>query len=453
MTQELYFNGERVDLSPNEEVTLQYRSNIFGDIDKITSSNSLTIRLPKTPNNNRIMNFSDVPFMQGIARQWYNASYIRNGVPLVNGRAALLSASREYYEICLVWGLFDKLEQFLKTEKTLRDLPLNFPVQLKKITSDNIYADTKVPYGTILYYNGGMPYVFPVVIISLIFSRILYGISNTSGLTVGTSKIDIRQLENYYLNFNDNLVDELVQANNEPTFIIKDWIPQIRLIDFFKGICHFMGWYVEITQNGIELVDFEYAINKANAIDWSDKLVSEGDIPDAIEFSYEDYAQHNWMRYKEDESIGYPTNADGSIDVEDITLKLDNTLFTLPFAASYKDEIIQYRLGGKEDGVREYEFIKTEPRIMYLRTDGTIPMLYFTDEMKFSYIKESRYAKYSEMMSKPTVINVRLKLTEFDLVSLDFTRPVYIARYGSYFSIIEIQSSGYICNAKLIKLN
>lgn len=453
MTQELYFNGERVDLSPNEEVTLQYRSNIFGDIDKITSSNSLTIRLPKTPNNNRIMNFSDVPFMQGIARQWYNASYIRNGVPLVNGRAALLSASREYYEICLVWGLFDKLEQFLKTEKTLRDLPLNFPVQLKHYSLD-VFSDTKVPYGLLYYYNGGQRYAFPVVIISIIFSRILLGISNAAGSTIGTSKVDIRQLENYYLNFNDNLVDELVQANNEPTFVIKDWIPAIKVMDFFKGICHFMGWYIEIQQNGLELVDFEYATDKSNAVNWSDKLASVADVPETIEFQYGDYAQHNWMRYKPDDSIAYPTNADGSVDVEDTTIDVDKTLFTLPFAASYKDEIIQYRTVLNDDGAPEIEFIKTEPRIMKIITENvTKPYLSFTDDMKFSSIIANRYSKYSEMMSKPTVINVRLKLTEFDLVSLDFTRPVYIAQYGSYFSIIEIQSSGYICNAKLIKLN
>ena len=169
-------------------------------------------------------------------------------------------------------------------------------------------------------------------------------------------------------------------------------------------------------------------------------------MPETIEFQYGDYAQHNWMRYKPDDSIAYPTNADGSVDVEDTTIDVDKTLFTLPFAASYKDEIIQYRTVLNDDGAPEIEFIKTEPRIMKIITENvTKPYLSFTDDMKFPSIIANRYSKYSEMMSKPTVINVRLKLTEFDLVSLDFTRPVYIAQYGSYFSIIEIQSSKLIC--------
>jgi hypothetical protein len=158
------------------------------------------------------------------------------------------------------------------------------------------------------------------------------------------------------------------------------------------------------------------------------------------------------MRYKPDESIAYPTDADGSIDIADKTLDNDKTLFTLPFASSYKDEIIQYRVVLNDDGVQNVEFIKTEPRIMGLRDNTTAPWLYFIDALKFSNIIEDKYGAYSSMLASPTVIEVQLRLDEFDLLGLDFTRPVYLERYASHFVIVEIQSDGDVSTAKLLKL-
>lgn len=449
MMQELLFNGQAVDMLPDEAVTLQYRSNLLSDIDKITSSNSLTIRLPKTPRNSVIFNFADTLFTSGIERKWYNAVYSRNGVQLINGKAALLSANGESYEVCLVWGIFDKLEEWFKSDDTLRDLPLNFPVQLKRYSAD-VFSDTPVAYGLIYYNNGGQRYAFPVVSIGLIFSRLMMNVLVNG--QIDTSGVDVSELSEYYLNFNDNLVDELVQANNEPTFVIKDWIPAIKTVEFFKAICHMFGWYLEATPDGLKLVDYNTATDKSRAVDWSDKVVSVGDVPESIAFKYADYAQRNWMRYKTDESIAYPTDADASIDIADKTLENDKTLFTLPFASSYKDEIIQYRTVRDENDNPVVEFIKTEPRIMGLLENTTTPWLYFIDALKFSNIIADKYSSYSTMLASPTVVEVRLRLDEFDLLGLDFTRPVYLARYASYFVIIEIQSDGDVSTAKLLKL-
>lgn len=449
MMQELLFNGQAVDMLPDEAVTLQYRSNLLSDIDKITSSNSLTIRLPKTPRNSVIFNFADTLFTSGIERKWYNAVYSRNGIQLINGKAALLSANGESYEVCLVWGIFDKLEEWFKSDDTLRDLPLNFPVQLRRYSAD-VFADTPVAYGLIYYNNGGQRYAFPVVSIGLIFSRLMMNVLVNG--QIDTSGVDTSVLSNYYLNFNDNLVDELVQANNEPTFVIKDWIPAIKTVEFFKAICHMFGWYLEATPDGLKIVDYNTATDKSRAVDWSDKVVSVGEVPESITFKYADYAQRNWMRYKTDESIVYPTDADASIDIADKTLENDKTLFTLPFASSYKDEIIQYRTVRDENDNPVVEFIKTEPRIMGLRENTTTPWLYFIDSIKFSNIIADKYSAYSAMLASPTVVEVRLRLDEFDLLGLDFTRPVYLARYASYFVIIEIQSDGDVSTAKLLKL-
>ena len=61
MTEELYINGEAVDLKPDATTTLNYKSNLLGDISKITSSNSQTIQCPKTTRNRKIFDNPGAP--------------------------------------------------------------------------------------------------------------------------------------------------------------------------------------------------------------------------------------------------------------------------------------------------------------------------------------------------------------------------------------------------------
>ena len=50
MRYELYIDERRVDLS-DDNIALNYKSNLLSDITKIVSNNSYTIKLPKTSNN------------------------------------------------------------------------------------------------------------------------------------------------------------------------------------------------------------------------------------------------------------------------------------------------------------------------------------------------------------------------------------------------------------------
>ncbi len=457
MTQELRINGHRVDLMPDENITLNYRSNLFGDIDKITSSSSLTIRLPKTPLNNFVVNFADAPFSTSdFARRWYSAEYRRNGVLLVNGRATLLSADEEAYEISLVWGVFTELGTWLNAGTTLRDLPLTYQTGIR-LNNLNVFSKYMgILYGLYWYNNGGEAYVFPVVQVHLIFNLILQSMSSGR---VDTSGVDMEPLKNYYINFNDDLVRELgADGTSQPNFAIRDYIPEIKQVDFVKAICHIMGWYIERTSYGlIKLVAIDDAIDKTKAIDWSGKLATAGILPIDVEYTFGDYAQRNWMRYKEDEEV--TTNADGYVDVDDETLEVDKTLFTLPFAPTNGAFIRQYLTTIDDDGDSSTDFIKTEPRILVARPDGVfddagneIPSLSFDNELYFRTIISEKYQKYKDVIKKPLVISADFKLTEFDLADLDFSKPVYISQYGSHFAIIELQNTGEITRVKLIKI-
>lgn len=120
---ELRIQGQAVDVAPDTKITLNFNSNIFGDISKITPSNSLTIALPKTPKNAKVFGAPSVVGGSSIApyRRW-NAELYVNGVAMVDTAYAVLLSVGESYEIALYWGVVTALSTLKDNGKTLADI-------------------------------------------------------------------------------------------------------------------------------------------------------------------------------------------------------------------------------------------------------------------------------------------------------------------------------------------
>lgn len=124
MTQELIIEGQRVDLSADTDITLEYTSSLFGDIGKIHSPRSYTIKLPRTANNARILDDAGAPGHESsMARRYLTAQYYRNGIDLVgDGQAHILARTDESYEIALVWDNLTALRVLSQSKKKLTDI-------------------------------------------------------------------------------------------------------------------------------------------------------------------------------------------------------------------------------------------------------------------------------------------------------------------------------------------
>lgn len=145
MTRELIIDGERMDLAPDTNVTLEYVSNAVGDLGKINLSHSYTIKLPKTSRNSRIL---DAPGLPGHAsqrtRRFLSARFIQNGVDLIGpAQAYIRQTTPEAYELALVWNTLESLQALSESDATINELP-DLPV-LPWITVQGIFPD----------YNGG----------------------------------------------------------------------------------------------------------------------------------------------------------------------------------------------------------------------------------------------------------------------------------------------------------
>lgn len=123
MIGELYIDGVLVDVSENTSVALTINSNLFGDVSKIASNNTYTIKLPRTAKNEGIF-FGAARVQHGgaDARITHTARYIVDGVPVIdNGVAQLLTATDEF-EMSISWGVASSMKMLLEGDVTLRSL-------------------------------------------------------------------------------------------------------------------------------------------------------------------------------------------------------------------------------------------------------------------------------------------------------------------------------------------
>ena len=139
MKEELYIKGESVDLG-DSEITLNFKSNLLGDISKITASNSYTIKLPRTNKNIRLLDFPDVAGHESyMMRDYFNAEYYRNGVKLFDAKAVLISCSESGFNVALTWGMSEKFIQLMNDDKSIQE-----------------FADMALPWNSSTTYDNGL---------------------------------------------------------------------------------------------------------------------------------------------------------------------------------------------------------------------------------------------------------------------------------------------------------
>lgn len=267
----------------------------------------------------------------------------------------------------------------------------------------------------------------------------------------------------------------------EPNF------PDMKPIDFLKGIFYVIGGYPIIVDDTLKLVLYKDLVdNVSKAADWSDFVTNDYDMPSSIDFVMDDWNQRNWLRWKSDDEEN--PKYSGYFDIEDPYLKSEDDVFTLPFSGCESDRgmakiplyesgkvvnyvkmkglsLLSYVSYAKE--IEGFVFKETKPRICVRHsndvlentTDTTeqssLDVLTF-DELSFKSaggLLDTRYKVFSEMLRHPYVVTDTIELDEFTLSKLDMSVPVYLRQYGSYFGIQSIKrKADGKCNVKFLKI-
>ena len=235
----------------------------------------------------------------------------------------------------------------------------------------------------------------------------------------------------------------------------KDWVinslPKIKQSDLIK-FCMQSYCLTPITSkygNQIEFNSFnELEANKPNAYDWSGKFETNSH---SIRTAWT-YAQNNYFRWANDESVVY--DGTGVITSNNENLPKNKDVIVSKFAASdmvVKLDGISMASIEKYDGtsftnkvtirlLRVYQISKaltlgatpvTEIMVSYFVEQGR-------DGLDWTEIIARNYSSIENVLTDTKVINCQVLLTSDEVSSFDFTRPVYIDYFGSYFYVNKI---------------
>ena len=231
-------------------------------------------------------------------------------------------------------------------------------------------------------------------------------------------------------------------------FLLIPNLPDISQLDFIKAICQMYCLFPVVNRGNAEQIDFvPFDIIQENTLkpyDWSDKLIEYArDVPKRISFRAGDYARRNIIQYKDDDAEKYPYHSEAVLGIDDDTLDKEKTLIEFPWAATKVDRITQYQIKLSEDDQRpEYEFIQCEYRLMRIvewqRQSDCANVALFQD-LDAEYILATYYSTYQGTIRKPRIITEHIRLNELEMRDIDFTRPVYLRKYGRFYAIKQIQ--------------
>ncbi|MCM1141243.1 MAG: hypothetical protein NC453_21965 [Muribaculum sp.] len=127
MYEELYIIDKgvrlRVDLETPSGITLNFKSNIFGDLSKITCSYSYTFKLPLTANNRRVFdNADDIRTYSNKIRKRLKAVYIQNGIPLFDNANLYIDSTETCFNAVMTWGVIDGFQTLKDDDISIREL-------------------------------------------------------------------------------------------------------------------------------------------------------------------------------------------------------------------------------------------------------------------------------------------------------------------------------------------
>lgn len=163
MYEELYIidNGKRlrVDLSIPSGITLNFKSDIFGDLSKITCSYTYTFKLPLTANNRRVLdNADDVRCISNKIRRRLRAEYLQDGIPLFANANLYIESTDTCFNAVMTWGVISGFQTLKDDDISIRKLPLEakpiFGPCNAKIDEYSNTADYVQPL-----YNAGLTYI------------------------------------------------------------------------------------------------------------------------------------------------------------------------------------------------------------------------------------------------------------------------------------------------------
>lgn len=265
-----------------------------------------------------------------------------------------------------------------------------------------------------------------------------------------------------YANIETSVEFYTVVGGSGLTVNIQSFIGEVKQKDFVKDIMQHYCLLSKKTKDANEvkfIKAMDLLTDKENAVDWSGKVVFDSE-------SYEtDYAQKNIFKYQYRQSDGEQF-ADGTLSIDNDTLKSDNVALTRPYNAPEVSEqllsggLIRYTPFWEADrdstgNITSWKVIKGKNylgrvkklnhSITYKTASGSnqtytglTPRLNF-DYLNYQNILDDNYKEVQQMLNWSRSINAKIRLNIFEFDSFDFFKLVFIKELGGYFYVNSLK--------------
>lgn len=272
------------------------------------------------------------------------------------------------------------------------------------------------------------------------------------------------------------------------TVVVSSLLPDFKQSDIIRNYCQMFG-LIPIVDEITKTVTFErfnkISENVNNALDWSDKLDLTNE-PE-IKFLVDEYGQNNYFKWLQDGDEQQPIGTNGNIVISNENLEKEKDIVKLDFASTFND-LMLLNIPVPRIGLFEQQLYKKDkkPRmlILYRKSPSDfddasdfvyfqgldtytlsgldlIPLCRFIDtdftyNLGFGNNLLQYYRAINDVLDRYRNVNCLIRLNASDINKLDFTKPIYIKYFNSYFYLNLIQ--GYKAGAnesthcELIKL-
>jgi hypothetical protein len=258
-------------------------------------------------------------------------------------------------------------------------------------------------------------------------------------------------------------------------------LPDVKQGDFIKSYLKLFSGVITVDENTkvVKLNQFNDIRNNINnAIDWSGKV----DFTDDYIANFElDYAQNNFFKYKDDDSVIKPVGTDYNAVIQNENLTVNKDLISVDFSAtenvnrfSYTFPVNQIKIYENGDIVNDVNMrilileLRNSPMFVRNSSDvlsgssyqivSNVPFTRFidtnyTNNIGFEFnIFNNYYTYIISVIDKYKIIELNVRLNLSDVSNLDFLKPVYIRELDTYFYVNKIKFDYTSKNSSVVEL-
>lgn len=151
----------------------------------------------------------------------------------------------------------------------------------------------------------------------------------------------------------------------------------------------------------------------------------------SITMAFENLAQKNVYKHKENDDAGTKDTAEGRIYTNNTTLNRERTAFDSKFKVPVQGRVRLWKVDDdKASWNNAGDYIAGSYNGDYILDTG----------QNFEDIIANYYTQYAKIVDRPKVIEATVRLTVLDLINFDFAKPVYIKQLNRSYLVKTLES-------------